>query len=100
MHYLSISGETIPHKPLVVPGGSIQRNIERFKLCNIMTYVENRVILRTSEPGKVKHKKIKEELVDLLGVVGGELVVDKDLAVERLSTQHRAQSDQIRLVGW
>ena len=99
MHYLSISGETIPNKPLIIPGSSIQRNIERFveklKLCNIVTDMENRVILRPGEPEKVRNKKMMKHSVHLHGVVGGKLVVDEDLAVERLSTQHLAQSEQI-----
>ena len=55
MTHLSISCESIPHKPLIIPRSSVQRYVERFveklKLCNIVTNVENRVILRPCEPG-------------------------------------------------
>ena len=96
MTNLSISCKSISHKPLIIPRSSVQRYIERFveklKLCNIVTNMENRVILRPCEPENESLKMIGSGTVALLGEVGCKLVVDKDFAVERLSSEHFDES--------
>ena len=56
MPYLSISCESVSHKPLIIGRSCVKRHIERLIeeliVCNIVTHMENRVILIPGEPGK------------------------------------------------
>ena len=104
MTYLGISCKPISNKPLIIPRGSVQRYIERFieklKLCNIVTNMENRVILRPCKPGDKNYKMLSSSFLDLLREVCGKLVVDEDFAVERLSLKYFDEMNKFRLVCW
>ena len=74
-----------------MPRSCVQRDIkwfiEKLKLCYIVTNMEHRIILWPREPAQKIFKMFSQAGQYLLGEVGGKLVVEEDLAVERLGSE-------------